>query len=236
MLRFNNLNRQRQVRNPLGLFALLALCILASCMGNDQKTTNDNILPPIAGDSSEIESPLDPPATPQPSSLFPQLFAHFASQDSSFRPQAFDALAAEKDTTAWQPLEAAVMNDFRPYLVFNADSSLAIDYVSANYVLRRRGGKNEIVTGGPDTEVALVDVKNKRRKRLLFLGTMGYVCEVKWQGADNILIAGAEEAGSQMIPVLWKYNIPQNTMQQLRYPTPLHIEVRDYAEKALNRQ
>lgn len=218
------------------LSSLALLFVLAAC--NDQSpepvgdtpAINDTV---IADEGVEVEQ--EPaPVGAKAASVFPELFQYFSAQDSAFRPDGFEAFGVEKDTTALWPLDREALRPFLPYLVYNRDSSMAIDYVSPNFVLRKRGGVQQLAFGGPDTEVQLIDFKKGTRRRILFLGTLGYVCDAAWLDANHLLIAGAEGAEDKIIPLLWRYDVQANTIEPMRYRHPLNIEVTDYAEKDLN--
>jgi hypothetical protein len=224
------------MRFVLPLFLLFT--VATACNSGNRQTADE--APPVKDTAIADEYSNEPdepaPIEPKAAALFPQLFSYFSAQDTAFHADGFEALVPEKDSSATGPLDRNALRPFLPYLVYNRDSSLAIDYVSTNFVLRTKGGKQQLAFGGPDTEVQLIDFAKGTRQRILFLGTMGYVCDVAWQDENRLLIAGAEQAENGMIPMIWRYDTRARILEQLRYPQPLRIDVTDYAEKELNAQ
>lgn len=100
------------------------------------------------------------------------------------------------------------------YLKYSPDSSMFIDLDSYNIEIER--GKTGQWVGtekGPDTEVSLIDLQSKKRKRLVFLGPGGSVEDAAWLDNDNVVLVGVQEDGDgeQSSAVLWKYHLPTNT-------------------------
>lgn len=169
---------------------------------------------------------------------FPRLFTYLQSQDSSFSPDKFEGGEMDtKDSLSRIKIDTAQLRPFRPYLIYNRDSSMAIDLVSYNYVISHKKGKTVIQQGGPDTEVALLDLKNNTRKRILFLGSAGTVLQAKWNDDNSIAIVGAEEVeGGKIKPSIWNYDWTTGKMELYQYPDAIHANIKDYTEQGLNKQ
>lgn len=168
---------------------------------------------------------------------FPQLTAYLQSQDSSFSADKFEGGEMEiKDSLAPTKIDTGHLAPYKPYLVYNSDSSRAIDLVSYSYVISKKNGKTVIEHGGPDTEVALLDLGNNTRKRILFLGSSGTVLQAKWENDTAIAIAGAQEVEEGKIrPSVWRYDLATGTMELYQYSDAIDANIKDYAEQWLKK-
>jgi hypothetical protein len=166
---------------------------------------------------------------------FPKLFAFYQQQDASFPKAGFEGGELErKDSLISTPIDTAQLRPFRSYLVFNDDSTKAIDFVSYNYVLVNKKGQTKLEQGGPDAEVALLDFKNNSRKRILFLGSSATILNSDWDG-NEVLIAGAEDLGEEKVkPTFWIYDTATGTMEIYNYNAPLKADIKNYTEQLLN--
>ena len=166
---------------------------------------------------------------------FPQLTAYLQSQDSSFSADKFEGGQMEiKDSLAPTKIDTGHLTPYKPYLVYSSDSSRAIDLVSYSYVISKKKGTTVIEHGGPDTEVALLDLGNNTRKRILFLGSSGTVLQAKWENDTTIAIAGAQEVEEGKIrPSVWRYDLVTGTMELYQYSDTIEANIKDYAEQWL---
>lgn len=206
---------------------ILCLFILAGCSdATDSKKSGENSKDAL----SENEEVL-----PQIEEVFPELFRHLASADSSFSSEGFEGGQTEiKTDSSDQPISNEKIVKYMPFLVFNADSTYAIDLVSNNYVPVERNDKIILAEGGPDFEVGLIDLRNNKRKELLFFGTMGTVLDANWVDNQTLLIAGANEVtGDSLRPVIWKYQIPTRAWYVYTYENMIPVEAGGYQKKWL---
>lgn len=165
---------------------------------------------------------------------FPDLYAYLKKQDTSLDIDKFNdgGIAAVTDLAA-VPVDEKTKS-FSPYFICNADSSLAIDLYSYNYMQRQKEGKNVLQMAGPDSEVGLINFKNNTRQRVFFSGPSVLVLDAKWTGPEAILIAGAEEIGNEKIkPILWKIDLSDSTQHSFSYGDTLSAKVYTYTEEKL---
>ena len=114
-------------------------------------------------------------------------------------------------------------DNYKPYLKYSPDSSMFIDLDSYNLSIQKdKSGKlvaNEI---GPDTEVSLVNVKDRKKSRLVFLGPGGSIEDGSWVDRDNLILMGFQESGDtgMKVPVVWRYNLPTTTFYIYELPDP----------------
>jgi hypothetical protein len=206
--------------------SLIGSILFASCNNSsDTETSKD--------DSSSVEIVEGPTYTVDRE--FPQLVSYLKSQDSSFSVEKFEGGEMEtKDSLSSTKIDINQLAPYRPYLVYNSDSSMAIDLVSYNYVVSNKKGKTVIEHGGPDTEVALLNLKSNTRKRILFLGSSGTVLQAKWDDDITISIAGAQEVEEGKIkPSIWRYNLATGATELYQYSDAIKANINDYAEKWL---
>lgn len=216
---------QSTKENKMKIFLpLCLLLVLWSCSNSDQQQGD------VVAESPKDSVVIDNDNQDVLRLMIPNLFEYFAKQDSSFIPANFimKGTAPLNNVKAY-PVEER-LKQFHPYLIYNSDSSLAIDLYSYNYTLQ----KGEFEAGEPDSEAALVDFKSGKRKRLLFTGPGISFMDAKWMTANEILIAGAEEINTTQIqPLLWKINLQDSAMELYKYKDTLNAKAYPYTEQKL---
>jgi hypothetical protein len=154
---------------------------------------------------------------------FPELYKHFSAADPSFSTDSFFlATTAPLETLEPQKLDTQRLRPFTPFLIFNSDSSRAIDMVSYNYEPVQKNGKSMFAEAGPDTEVSLIDFKKNTKQRILFLGTAAGIEDAKWTDNGEVLLAGWESHEGKIRPTIWKIT-PFTTMQVFSYTDTLNF-------------
>ncbi len=208
---------------------LLILCfstaLLFAC-GNDADTSEETSIEMVEPEVEENQNTTFAPLAP--------LFSFFQSADPSFAPQNFPDFSAAgvMDTLAAAPIEKKMLAPFIPYLIYNNDSSLAIDPYSNNYLLKTSGSATKLVNGSPDTEVALVNFKTNRRQRVLYFGPSYMLIDAKWKGDSTVLFAFTELIGTDKIsPEIWEVDVKTMTKKVSRYPDTLTINIQAYKEE-----
>ncbi len=167
------------------LFLYSVFALLVSC-SNNADTTAETF------DSTLLEMPEeDASVSSQFQTSFASLYTYLKTRDSSFSPEQYEFAGKNVlDTSINNPLNKQQVEAFYPCLIFNSDSSLAIDLYSYNYTLKPATGKLE--ESGPDTEVGLIDFKANSRRRIYFSGPAAAIVDAAWQQDGKILLAGAE--------------------------------------------
>lgn len=207
------------------LSTLLLLTTLVAC-------TNQSEPPVSKEDGVAAERETTPsPGSPSSNPAFPSLFRYFSEQNSRFSPGKFEEAGTSRiDTSAALPVDEEQVTPFYPYLLYNSDSTYAIDLYSYNYVITTRNNKTVAEEGGPDTEVALIDLKNKTRKRVFFGGTSTAVYDAKWASDRSFLLATGEMISSQSAetygvqPELLLYDMAQGVVKHFLYPDTLQVK------------
>ena len=209
-------------------FAAVVVLFFLSCNNAGEKNKAEEM------ETETIEPEVE--KSPDFASHFPELNQYLGAADSSFQPERFGTgEIVSRDTSAPQTLESGTLEDYRKLLVYNSDSSQAIDLVTYNFILNRRNKTEKFEFAGPDTEIALLDLKKNTRKRILFLGSAGLVMDGKWEADGNIILAGAEEAGDgKLHPVMWRYYPATGEVEVFTYPGTIEVNISEYYDRKYN--
>lgn len=182
-----------------------------------------------------VEEAADAPAL---AATFPDLFGYLEGQDSSFSTSRFsEEDVINSDTGMVHSIDTAGLKEYRPYLIYNPSRTYAIDAVTNSFVIRQRNGKAELVEGGPDTEVALLDLRNNRWKRIFFGGTMSAFLDARWENDSTFVFAHATMVGIDSIqPQITRYRLGDSTITRFNYAGALKANISSYAESQLNKK
>jgi hypothetical protein len=99
-------------------------------------------------------------------------------------------------------------------LRYSPDSSMFIDLDSYNIEFQKnRKGQLIAFENGPDTEVSLVNLENKEKTRLVFLGPGNGVEDAGWIDNNNAILVGYHEKDTTKSKktVIWRYHVPTKT-------------------------
>jgi hypothetical protein len=166
--------------------------------------------------------------------LFPRLNKFLRGQDSTFSPELFEEAATINipDSTALK-IEKDELRPYYPYLLFNRDSSFALDMVTYNYLPSEEKGVTTMEEQGPDYEVALIDLKKNERRRLLFFGTMGTVMDATWESPNTVIMVGPTEwTDSDSLQMeMWKYHVDDRKLRKYIYPAKIHAAWHRYTQR-----
>ncbi|MET0244626.1 MAG: hypothetical protein ABW174_14205 [Flavitalea sp.] len=201
------------------LFSFVAL--LSACGSNDQDV--EEVDAPI--DSAEVEK-IDTVLTGETISFFNgNGFSEFAKSKAP----GFD-WSKFRMTDTWQD-DSLLVTEFRPapnyynsyktFLKYSPDSTMLLDLDSYNLSINRDNAGNLVgIENGPDTEISLVNIKSKKKTRLLFLGPGNSVEDGSWIDNENLVLMGFQESGNGTgrVPVLWRYHLPTTTFYIYEMP------------------
>lgn len=202
------------------LTSLLAASLFLAACGNNASSKNEGL-------DTAAEEP-ENTETAWTQDALPQLYQRLEAQDASFDPDLF--AETEGGTTTPTPARffpPEELGPFRPYLVYNADSTRAIDLVTYNYIIDKNDGQPVLEPTGPDTEVAVIDLKTNMRTRIFFSGPGTIIRDGKWLDENTVLLGGAENVSSTAIkPILLRINLEENTLQRFTYQDSLQANIR----------
>ncbi|HYH15122.1 MAG TPA: hypothetical protein VD794_07880 [Flavisolibacter sp.] len=208
---------------PIGLLFFIA------CTSNtDQQATptTDSIEGAVITDELPEEDELAPVTQ-----VFTTLDSNFNT--GSFYQSGIDSVSF----TQLSKLDSGSLKEFVPYLIFNADSSLAIDPYSYNYIIQQRKGKYKVNEAGPDVEIGLVDLRQNARRRLWYSGPAAAILDAKWKDKTQLLLSGIEQldtAGYQ--PFVLIIDVTDNHIQRWQSDEILEGPVNDVLKQKLEAQ
>jgi len=176
--------------------ALSSFLFFSACNNNSGRNDDD--------ERDREDTAVAEPSTLSIANEFPELFNFISSQDSSVKNSVLEAQPFDQNDSVRTKIDEEQTRGFKPYFIYNSDSSLAIDIVSYNFVVTAKRGKTVFETAGPDTEASLLDIRKGIKKRLFFFGPSVMILDAKWKDADKLLIAIAEqqEHGNNEVSVL----------------------------------
>lgn len=208
---------------PIGLFWLVA------CKNNtDQKAspTESSQGTTVVTDELPEEEELAPVTQ-----VFTSLDSNFNT--GSFYPSGIDSVQYAQ----LAKIDAGSMKEFIPFLIYNADSSLAVDPYSYNYIIHQQKGKTKVSEAGPDVEIGLVDLKQNTRRRLWFSGPAATILDAKWKSKNELLLGGVEQIDtSGYQPFVLVINVTNNHIDRWQSDEMLTGQVNDVLKKRLEAQ
>lgn len=204
--------------------------LLAAC--NDAGKTVDTI--------SEVQDTLQEAVVDAEVTMvqqsFPQLFSYLKKQDTTFSEEHFLLSGeSEVETVPSTPIDEARLQPFQKYLIYNNDSSLALDLYSYSYIITNSGGKSRLEEASPDSEAAIIDFKKKTRKRIFFGGPSHVLWDAKWTAPKELLLISAESReDSHVIPTIWHINLRDDSIQVYAYEGELAADISGYRNEKLS--
>ena len=205
---------------------LYALFVLAACQsGADDK----ELSPPATSDSlavdSSITETIDTVLTQQMIGFLRNSPANakIREAEAAFDFSKFRMVNTWKeDTVMSQPFVVApsYLKGQATLLKYSPDSAYLLDLDNYAVEVNAPKRKEPLKMRGPDTEVSLININDKTKTRLLFMGPAGSVEDGGWMDNDNILLLGMEERSNDgnRVPVIWKYHLPTKTFYLYEYP------------------
>ncbi|HVG13274.1 MAG TPA: hypothetical protein VM843_09730 [Flavisolibacter sp.] len=210
---------------------LLILCLFAVACGNSDNHETSST------PNQDLNTQNDTEVAAVAAIPFPELFAHLEQRDTAFFAEGFGDFSAPSvlDTLSALPYEKEEGTKFRRFIIYNGDSSRAIDPYSYNHLLVERGGREKLVPGGPDTEVGMIDFAKGTRQRLLYFGPSYILMDARWKGTDTVLFAITEAIAEDKIsPEIWEVDLGAMTKRVRRYPDTLSFNVETYRSEKLD--
>lgn len=207
------------------LYTGIALCI-ASCGGNNDKKVDvaDSSEPMVLEDTTTLiqdDSALD---VEMIDTFTTTAFSDYAKRQSSgFDWTQFRMTSTWVDdsllTASFSP-DKTFYADYGKLIKYSPDSSMFVDLDSYNMDITRDSKGRLVGTElGPDSEVSLVNLKNKQKKRLVFLGPGGSIEDALWLDKENLVLMGVQEHNdSSKVAAVWKIHVPTNTFYLYELP------------------
>jgi hypothetical protein len=207
------------------ILVLLAVFIFVSC-----KDKPDQVAPAAqtAAEDSVSNENIDTVLSDETIALFNQSgFSTFAkSKSPAFDWGKFRMMNSWKEDSLYiTPFEPAsnYYETYKPYLKYSPDGSMFIDLDSYNLALEKdKNGQQVAIESGPDTEVSLVNIKDKKKTRLVFLGPGSSIEDGSWIDNENLVLFGFQETGDtgNKLPIIWRFHLPTTTFYIYEMPDP----------------
>lgn len=208
---------------PIGL-----LCLVACSNNADQKAAPSDSIQGTAMVTDEL---------PEEEKLAPvtQVFTNLDSNfnTGSFYPSGIDSVQYAQ----LAKIDSGNLKEFIPYLIYNADSSLAADPYSYNYIIHQQKGKTKVSEAGPDVEIGLIDLKQNTRRRLWYSGPAATILDAKWKNKNELLLGGVEQIDtSGYQPFVLVINVTNNHIDRWQSDEMLTGQLNDVLKQKLEAQ
>jgi len=106
---------------------------------------------------------------------------------------------------------------YRDLFVYSPDKQYAVDIDSYFLVLEKNNEDSPVCYGtNADQEIALINLEEYERQRILFCGTACRAEEVQWTGNHNVLIMGFSQPRHTWIPVIWIVDTEKKSLQEIK--------------------
>jgi hypothetical protein len=119
----------------------------------------------------------------------------------------------QDDSLRQEPFELTkeFTKNYASVLRWSPDSTHILDIGSYGAVLTQdKNGKIYLEYGEPDTEVAMISVKNNQRTRLLYVGPSAEIKDGKWLNNTELMILGTFKSETGKIDTLsWKVDLQE---------------------------
>jgi len=115
-------------------------------------------------------------------------------------------------------LSPSFYKSFKQVLIFSPDSSKVLDLGSYGAVLEKNNsGKNNIIQGEPDSEIAVLDRLTRQKRRIFFFGPGTSIQQGFWMNDSTIVLAGKTEDQNKETPVIWTVKLEKDGNLYTRY-------------------
>ncbi|MFO7829789.1 MAG: hypothetical protein R6V23_14285 [Bacteroidales bacterium] len=130
-----------------------------------------------------------------------------------------DTLFIENNAILKSPVDTANIHFkmFKDFYIYSANHNFLID-LDSYFLVLEKNTEGELICRGTavDQEVALIDIKNKIRQRIIFCGTACFAEEAQWIDNKTIYILGFSKPEKKSIPVVWVFNRENNQLKELQ--------------------
>lgn len=155
---------------------------------------------------------------------------YYSQKDSGFdmsnfeKEESFKIVRMESQST---PIWSQDFNPvYKDFFAFNADSTQYVDIHSYKWNFDDNG---ELIIG-PDQEIVLVDIPNKKSERILFYGPSFWVEDAYFKNDSIVVLL---ENSTDKTPAYQEINLNQNLSQYYIYKEPLNFDS-DYLKNKIS--
>jgi len=122
-------------------------------------------------------------------------------------------------------------NVYNDFFIFSPDSAHYIDLDSYSIALEK-DSPGQLISNGRevDSEISLVDIKGKRKIRVLFCGTDCRPEEAYWIKNDLVYFLGFTKINKLNYPTIWAFEINNTSIQEIKTKESIDLTGKDYVE------
>jgi len=121
------------------------------------------------------------------------------------------------------------INLFNDFLIYSPDSNYCIDLDSYSLILEKDSSGVLFSEGSEvDSEVGLLDIKQKKRIRVMFCGTESMPEEIQWVSYNSFYILGYTKENNLIRPTIWIHDNKNNTIREIRLANPIDLKGKNY--------
>ncbi len=173
----------------------------------------------------------------------PNWTAYYVTQLENFDPARYQLVdSLQKDTLFSRPYDEQQLNNlldlYQDYLLYAPDSTRVLDLYSYRYVLNPQEDEPTQIMLDVDVEAAMVNLEMNVRKRLLFLGSSGFIQDGAWIDNKRVIITGGmivPENPEMMELKVWVMNLDTKWLYTYEYPDHIDRSKVDYVQKVIFR-
>jgi hypothetical protein len=191
---------------------------LASCHHTREKQAASSgedtaAVAPVVSEKAEIQSWFQNPGLLSWSRKMKRKDSAFSV--SGFSSSGIDPVEAQPAL----PYSIREWQTFSAYFVYAPGRDLAIDMYSYGSMPPKNEGDTIMEGGEPDSEISLVDVRARKKRRLLFAGPGTVFEKAAWLSDSVVIITGESDANRDnlMRPVLWKVDLADSSVSTYEY-------------------
>ena len=117
-----------------------------------------------------------------------------------------------------QNLDRDFLKSYESVLVYSIDHQKVIDMGTYGTVINKnKNDQSHLQSGEPDTEIAVIDLRSKQRRRIFFSGPGTNIEKGFWMNDSTVLLAGKANEQNAEIPMIWLVTLSKNSNEIKRY-------------------
>jgi hypothetical protein len=120
--------------------------------------------------------------------------------------------------TTKQNIDKDFLKSYQSVLVYSPHEKKVLDLGSYGTVITKtKKGESSIMHGEPDIEIAVIDLRTKKRRRIFFSGPGSLIEKGFWMNDSTVLLAGKNHEQNAEIPMLWTITLNDKANLITRY-------------------
>jgi hypothetical protein len=203
------------------ILALMFLLPLMACNSGADHTTYDSATA-VQPDTSTTFTPIDSSSEfldTFTSNLKPWLEQSLKKPDARLEDFKYaDNWVEDSLIIRRQNLDRDFLKSYESVLVYSPDHQKVIDMGTYGTIINKnKNEQDHIQSGEPDTEIAVIDLPSKERRRIFFSGPGTNIEKGFWMNDSTVLLAGKANEQNAQIPMIWLVTLSKNRNEIKRY-------------------